>query len=109
MKNHKKKFENDIFKSFLEICQIQAELFYMLAQKQDHKIFAITMKDIEKALELKSYTNSQPIVSEEYHDLINVFKRQNTNKLPPHQERYNIEIDLESGKTPNFGPLYSMS
>ena len=32
--NHKKnKFENDIFKQFLEIYQIQAESFYMLTWK----------------------------------------------------------------------------
>ena len=33
------------------------------------------MKDIEKVLELKSYTDSQSFVFEEYHDLIDVFKR----------------------------------
>ena len=42
----------------LKICQIQAESFYMLAQKQDHEIFAITMKNIEKALKSKSYADS---------------------------------------------------
>src|SRR5436190_23073552 len=58
-----KKHKNMLFKNnkhvFLEICQIQTESFYMLAQKQDHKIFTIIMKDIEKALKLKSYINSQ--------------------------------------------------
>ena len=57
-KNHEKKFENDIFKSFLEICQIWAELFYMLVQKQDHEIFTIIMKDIKKVFKLKSYVDS---------------------------------------------------
>ena len=84
MKNHETKSENDIFKSFLEICQIQAELFYMLTQKQDHEIFAIIMKNIEKVFELKLYADSQLIVSEKYHDLINVFERQNVNKLSSH-------------------------
>ena len=60
---------------FLEICQIQAELFYMLSQKQAHKIFTIIMKDIEKALKSKSYTDSQSFVSEKYHDLIDIFER----------------------------------
>ena len=75
MKNHEKKSENDIFKSFLEIYQIQAESFYMLTWKQDHKIFAIIMKNIEKVLKLKSYINSWSIIFKEYHDLINVFER----------------------------------
>ena len=75
MKNHEKKFENNIFKSFFKICQIWTELFYILAWKQNHEIFAIIMKNIEKILELKSYVNSWSIVSEEYHDLIDVFER----------------------------------
>ena len=107
-KNHEKKSENDIFKSFLEICQIWAESFYMLTQKQDHKIFAIIMKNIEKALKSKSYVNSWLIVFKEYHDLIDVFKRQNADELFLHQKKYNIEIDLKSEKISNFEFLYSM-
>ena len=59
----------------LKICQIWAESFYILAWKQDHEIFIIIMKNIEKILELKSYINSQSFVLEEYHNLINVFER----------------------------------
>src|SRR5437667_1473928 len=93
----------------LEIRQIRAEPFYMLARKRDHEIFAITMEDIEKALEPKSYADPRPFVPEEYHDLIDVFERQNADELPPHREGYDIGIELEPGKNPNFGPLYSMS
>ena len=67
------------------------------------------MKNIEKTLKLKSYINSQSFVFEEYHDLINVFERQNADKLLSHQEEYNIEIDLKSEKTSNFELLYNMS
>src|SRR5437762_8411042 len=66
------------------------------------------MKDIEKALESKSYADSQSFISEEYHDLIDVFERQNADKLLSHQKEYNIEIDLKSKKTSNFEFLYSM-
>ena len=45
---------------------------------------------------------------EEYHDLLDVFEKKNTNKLSSYQD-YNIKIELESRKMPNFGPLYSMS
>ena len=75
-KNHEEnEFENDIHKQFLEIHQIWAESFYMLTWKWDHKIFTVMMKDIEKAFESKSYTDSCFFVSEEYHDLIDVFER----------------------------------
>src|SRR5947207_8308688 len=97
--NHKEnEAENYIFRQSLEICQIQAESFYMLAQKQDHEIFAVMMKDIEKTLKSKSYADSCLFVSEEYHDLIDVFERQKADELVPHQKEYNIEIDLESEK-----------
>ena len=110
MKNHEeKKSENDIFKSFLKICQIQVELFYMLTWKWNHKIFAIIMKNIEKALKSKSYADSQSIVSEEYHDLINVFKKQNVNKLSSYQEKYDIKINLKLEKISNFESLYNIS
>ena len=108
MKNHEKKFENNIFKSFLEICQIQAELFYMLTWKWNHEIFAIIMKDIEKTFKLKSYADSWLIVFEKYHNLINVFEKQNINKLSSHWKKYDIEINLKLKKTLNFEFLYNM-
>ena len=68
----------------LKIYQIWAESFYMLAWKQDHEIFTIIMKNIEKVLKSKSYADLWLFVSKKYHDLIDVFKRQNTNKLLSH-------------------------
>ena len=41
----------------LKIYIIQAAPFILLAKRQDYKIFAITIKDIKKALELKLYPN----------------------------------------------------
>ena len=99
--------ENNKYAS-LEICQIWAELFYMLAWKWDHEIFMIIMKDIEKVLELKSYADSWSFVSEKYHDLIDVFERQHANELLSHWEKYDIEINLKLEKILNFEFLYSM-
>ena len=74
--NHKEnEFENDIFRQSLEIYQIQAESFYIFIQKQDYEIFAVIIKDIKKILKSKSYADSHFFVSEEYHDLIDVFER----------------------------------
>jgi hypothetical protein len=42
------------------------------------------MKDIKKALKLKQYINSQLLVPEEYHNIINKFKKQFVNQLPLH-------------------------
>ena len=67
------------------------------------------MKNIEKALKSKLYADSQLFVSEEYHDLIDVFEKQHINKLLSHQKKYDIEIELKSRKNLNFRSLYSIS
>ena len=67
------------------------------------------MKDIEKVLKSKSYVDSCFFVSEEYHDLIDIFERQNADELLSYQEKYDIKIKLKSEKNLNFDFLYSMS
>ena len=52
MVNYNKKYNNIITKPF-KICVIQATPFILLVRKQNHKIFAVTIKDIKKALKLK--------------------------------------------------------
>ena len=66
------------------------------------------MKNIEKILKLKSYADLYFFVSEKYHDLIDVFERQNADKLLSHQKKYNIEIELKLEKILNFEFLYNM-
>ena len=67
------------------------------------------MKDIEKVLKSKSYIDSQLFVSEEYHDLIDIFERKHADKLALHCEEYDLKIELESEKTSTFRSLYDMS
>ena len=67
------------------------------------------MKDIEKTLNSKSYVDSQSLVSEEYHDLIDIFKKKNADKLTLHCEEYDLKIELESEKMSSFRSLYEMS
>ena len=107
--NHKKnESENDIFRQFFEICQIWVELFYMLTWKQDHEIFTVTMKDIKKILESKSYADSCFFVFKKYYNLIDVFERQKADELTSHQKEYDIEIDLKLEKISSFEFLYNM-
>ena len=67
------------------------------------------MKNIEKTLKSKSYADSYFFVSEKYHDLIDVFKKQKTDKLTSHWKKYDIEINLKSEKISSFESLYNMS
>jgi hypothetical protein len=72
--NHSKECKNVITKPF-EICIIQAAPFISLTKKRDYEIFAVTMEDIKKVLELKQYINPQPLVLKEYYNIINKFEK----------------------------------
>ena len=66
------------------------------------------MKDIEKVLNLKKSTDSVTVLSKEYHEFLDVFSRQLTDTLPPHQPHdYHIHLKPESQLI--FEPLYDMS
>ena len=66
------------------------------------------MEDIKKALELKQYINPQPFIPEEYHNIINKFKKWFTDQLPPYWDKYNFKIELKPSMTLKFNLLYSM-
>ncbi|GLB39530.1 putative coprinopsis cinerea okayama7 130 [Lyophyllum shimeji] len=48
------------------------------------------------------------LVPEKYHSYLDVFDPVEVLKLPEHRP-YDIAIDLEEGKTPPFGPIYSLA
>jgi hypothetical protein len=67
------------------------------------------MKDIKKVLKLKQYINPQPLIPEEYHNIINKFKKRFINQLPPHQDKHDFKIEFEPSMTLKFSPLYNIS
>ena len=50
----------------------------------------------------------QQVVPPQYQDLLAAFSKTKADTLPPHRP-YDLSIDLEDGKNPPFGPLYSLS
>jgi hypothetical protein len=64
--------------------------------------------DIDKALAPKVYTNLATKVPKEYYDLLEVFSREASDRLPDRRP-YDHKIKVEEGKQPEFGLLYSMS
>ena len=60
------------------------------------QVFAISMENLEYQAkkEARPETNLKSILSEEYHDFLNLFSKKNSNKLPPHQ-KYDHKIILE--------------
>ena len=67
------------------------------------------MEDIKKVLKLKQYINPQPLMPEEYYNIINKFKKQFTDQLPPHRDKHDFKIELKPSITLKFSPLYSIS
>jgi hypothetical protein len=68
----------------------------------------VTISDIDKALAEKKHTNPATKLPPKYYDLLEVFSREDSNKLPE-RRAYDYKIKLKDGKQHGFGPLYSMS
>ncbi|KAI1663559.1 RNA-directed DNA polymerase [Pyrenophora tritici-repentis] len=66
----------------LNIHCIGAVPFVRIAKKPDHEIFAVSIADIDKALAPKVYTDPATKLPEEYHDLLEVFSREESDRLP---------------------------
>jgi hypothetical protein len=92
----------------LDICHIGAVPLLRMARRADHEIFSVTLEEIEKALEDKTYTDPKTKLPSFYHHRLPVFSRKEANKLPEHRP-YDHQIRTEGGKQHGFGPLYGMS
>jgi len=66
------------------------------------------MENIKKVLELKQYIDFRPLIPKEYYNLINKFKKQFIDQLPPHQDKYDFKIELKPSMILKFSPLYGI-
>ena len=87
---------------------IDSVSFAWVTQKKNHEVFAISMKDIEKVLNLKEPTDPATVLSKEYHEFLDVFSRQLADTLPPHQP-HDHHICLKPESQLIFESLYDMS
>lgn len=63
----------------------------------------------EDLLDPLDYINKlRDIVPDQYHDHLSAFSKHKADTLPPHRP-YDLSIEMEEGKQPPFGPLYSLS
>ena len=72
------------------------------------KVFTVSLRDIEKALESKKHFDPAIKLLKEYHQFLDVFSRQEADTLSVHQS-YNHKISLEDEKQLTFEALYSIS
>ena len=86
---------------------IRAVFFAALSKIPEVELFAITIRDIKKTLEPKTWTNPVTILLIEYYDYLDVFSQAKIDKLSPYRDaNYKIELELE--KIPPYGSLYSI-
>ncbi len=68
------------------------------------------MRDLEYQAEkeTKPETDPRTVVPEEYHDLLDVFSKKNSDTLPPHQ-KYDHKIILKEEQKHGHAPFYKIS
>jgi len=80
---------------------MSAMFFTNLIQKKEEKqkkieVFLISMINIKKALTSQKKTDLRTILSDHYHEFLNVFNHMMTEKLPPlREEDTDHQIELE--------------
>ena len=83
----------------LNICMIGAAAYAMYSRKKDHQLLAISLRDIDKALNERKRPDPATLLPKEYHDYLDVFSRTESDKLPPHRP-YDYDIPLKPGTEP---------
>ena len=95
----------------LDISMIGAAPFNHLVQKSRKdgiQIFSVTLRDINIALTPKKPIDPATKLPTEYHNFLDIFSKSDADILPKHRPGYDHSIELIEGKTPTWGPLYSM-
>ncbi|KAH0606111.1 uncharacterized protein H6S33_003772, partial [Morchella sextelata] len=57
----------------------------------------------------KSTVDVKQLVPKEFHHRLHMFQEYDASVLPPHRPSHDIEIVLEEGKRPPYGPTYGLS
>ena len=88
---------------------INAAVFSLLAAKPDHQVFSVSLRDIEQVLKPKKHVDPATLLSAQYHKFLDIFSKDDTDKLPPLHPGVDHKIKMEPGTQAPSGPLYSMS
>ena len=98
--------KNEIFTA--SMYEIDKALEQLRNPREKVNLSASSLEDIAKSLKPKKIIDPASIVPVEFHDLLDVFSKQEADKLPPHRS-YDHKIVLKEGAIPSSGPLYKMS
>ena len=81
----------------LDVAAIEAAPFDLWVKRHLMKVFTVSLRDIEKALELKKHFDLTVKLPKEYHQFLDIFSRQKADMLPVHWS-YDHKIPLEDKK-----------
>lgn len=94
----------------ISITNRAVKAFHVRARRTGEvRIFSATLKDIERALQTKEYTDPRGNCPEWLLPVIDAFDRKKAAELPPHHPGLDTDIRLQPGATVPSCPLYSMS
>ena len=94
----------------IDIIMINANTYCTACKLKSAQVFAISMRNLKYQAEKETRSETDPryIVSEEYHNLLNIFSKKNSDILSPHR-KYNHKIILEKQNKPAYILLYKIS
>ena len=92
----------------ISINMIGAVAYGRYSKKRDHQLFALSLRDIDKASEVKKHIDPATLLPGEYHDFLDVFSKDNSDVLAPYRP-YDYDIPLHPGRQPPALPLRNMS
>lgn len=93
----------------LRIQLIGSAAFTKLASRKDIQSFALSLHNINKALDAKTTKEQwKQRIPSKYHKFLDMFDNKLTNSLPPSRQ-YDHQVTLKDGTEPPLGPLHGMS
>ena len=92
----------------LNIAMIGAAPYRLLSSRTDHECFALSLRDIDKALKVKEEVDPKTILPQEYWPCLDLYIKKNANALPLLRPD-DYDIPLLDGKQPPFCSLRGMS
>ena len=91
-----------------EVKNHDTHTFEKFAVRKNLDVFAVSIEDIKEALRDKPVVNPLEKLPYIYHDFLQVFSKEEADKLPPHRPN-DHRITLKPGSEAPWGPLYGMS
>ncbi len=109
-KFHEKSIDEE---SIIKIHSIAVASFNILSRQKNVEIFAVFMKNLE--IQLKKQNNnkvidSKSIMSQEYHDFLNVFSKKKIDVLSSHRKHdHRIKLEKDHESDHEYASLYNLS